>query len=270
MTCGGSLNTIKKILIILLVIFVAIIFFYNKYRKKDLILGINTTFPPFEYIDSEKGNEVLGFDVEIAKRIAKDYGKTLEIKVLGFYEIIPSIQEGKIEMGMSTLSITPERLEVVDFSIPYYETSQAILIRKDDASFDNIKTREELSSDKIFASRAQTTCFELAKEISTEHAPVETKNWEVAIDSLLRKTVDAVVIDRKTAIAFISIYNNLDILDIEFDTEYYGVAVKKGNKKLLDSINRTIIKLKASEEYDRIVKEQIYDYYQEQSNRITK
>ncbi len=254
----------KKFWIILSVIVVAVIFIYNEYRKKDLILGINTTFPPFEYIDQEKGSEVLGFDVEIAKRIAKDYGKNLNIEVLGFYDIIPSLQEGKIEIGMSTLTITPERLALVDFSIPYYETSQAILIRKDDTSFENIKTPEQIGESKLLSSRRETTCLDLAKEISTRYPPIEAKNWETNIEFLLSESVDAVVIDKKTALAFISIYDNLDILDMEFETEYYGVAVQKGNKKLLDSINRTIERLKASGEYDKLVEEYIYDYYKNQ------
>ncbi len=251
------MNKIIIFLILTVLITFATYFFLN--RDNDLTIGINTSFPPFEYIDPERGGEILGFDIELAKIVAKDYGKNLDIKIMGFLEILPAIQKKDVDIGMSTFTITEERKELVDFSIPYYETSQVVLVRKDDQSFYSGDIKEVLST-KILSSRSTTTGVNIAKEIATNHIVVEQNTWEAATNDLLNKKVDAVFIDNDTAKIFASQNDNFRILDIEFEKEYYGIAVQKGNTKLLKSINKTIQRLIDSGEHQRLVEEYIYTY----------
>ncbi len=350
----------KKIIFIIASILVVITLYTTLRSKKEITLGINTTFPPFEYLD-EDGKEVIGFDVEIAKRIAANLDSKLKIEILGFYEIIPAIQDKKVDFGMSTFTITDERSEIVDFSIPYYENSQVFLVRNDDRSFDHLQTETAIGEVKRLGSRSDTTCLTTARNIAGTNEVAEFSTWPQAIDALLRERIDAIVVDNGTADAFViehqgirelemkfedsqvflirnndisfdhlqtetaigevkrlgSIinttgldaakniagtnevaefrawpqaieallrdridavvvdhetaeglvvkYQGLRELEMKFDTEYYGIPVHKGNKHLLNSINKTIQDLYDSGEHERLVKEWIHGYTSSQN-----
>ncbi len=250
----------KKIILLLLISIFALSC-SDKKESDVLIMGTNPTFPPFEYTGGTRGDEVVGFDVEFAKIIAQNYGKKLVVESMDFDGLIPALQSGKIDMAISGMTITEERRKNVDFSDQYYEASQVVLIRKDDESFANIKTKEELGAQKSLGAQFGTTGSELAGEISQN--VVELKSCELVVMELMNKKVDAVIIDKEPAKAFMSKNENLVILPINFDAEYYGIAVKKGNEKLLSVINDTINELVASGEYKRLVEEHINAYSEE-------
>ncbi len=249
----------KIIGFIVLIVVITLAIYFIKHTNSSLILGINTSFPPFEYLDAEHGGEVLGFDIELAKIIAKDYGKNLEIKIMGFLEILPAIQKKDIDMGMSTFTITEERKKIVDFSIPYYETYQVVLVLKDKEAFSSTNEKEALTGKRL-SSRNATTGIDIAKELTTSDNVIEYSTWPLAIKALLSNNVDAVFIDKDTAEVFAEQSDRIRILNTQFETEYYGVAVQKGNKKLLNSINKTIEQLKSSGQYDKLVEDYILNY----------
>lgn len=94
---------------------------------KVLKLGTNAAFPPFEYVE---GNKVVGFDITMGERIAKDYGATLEVVDMSFDSLIPALSSGAIDFIAAGMSVTEERKQNVDFSVPYYESEQVIIVRK--------------------------------------------------------------------------------------------------------------------------------------------
>lgn len=247
----------RKMTIIIILIFAVptVLFFIINNRDRGLTLGINAEFPPFTYIIEGSGGELDGFDVEIAKQIAKDYKQNLEIKVMGYYEILPAVQSKKIDIGMSTISITPERSKLVDFSDPYYETTQVFIVRCEDHSFDEFITLEDIGNTKRLGSRYATTCLTSAENIAMAYNVLSFMTWREGFDQLFRGNIDAIVIDEEAAFALVENDDRLMVLPIKFDVERYGVAVAKGNKKLVDSINKTIRRLKSSGEYDRLVAE---------------
>ena len=100
-------------------------------------MATNAEFPPYEYID---GDMYYGIDVEVAKIIADKLGYDLVIENVAFDSIIPGVQAGKYDMGMAGMTVTPERLESVEFSSSYAKGIQAIIVREDG----KIQAKEDL------------------------------------------------------------------------------------------------------------------------------
>ncbi|MFC3834689.1 MULTISPECIES: ABC transporter substrate-binding protein [Deinococcus] len=97
-------------------------------KKGVLVLGTDPTFAPFEF----KGPDgtVQGFDIDIARAVAKDLGVRLEIRAVGFGALMPqAVTSGRVDMAMSGITITAERAKVVAFSAPYYRSAQVFIVR---------------------------------------------------------------------------------------------------------------------------------------------
>ena len=95
--------------------------------EDTIVMGTNAEFEPFEYMD---GDEVIGFDVEVAKEIAADMKKNLKIENMNFDSLITALVSGKVDMIIAGMTITDERKQNVDFSDSYYTSTQVIIIRK--------------------------------------------------------------------------------------------------------------------------------------------
>ncbi len=230
-------------------------------KEEFLVLGTNNDFPPFVYIIGDDPNDVMGFDIELAKEIAKDQQKTLKINVMNFNDILPALENDEIDMAINGITITPQRKLAVDFSSAYYRTSQTILIRKNDLSFVNIKnTNDLILNDKKIASQRGTTGSSIATEISGNKAITNINSWELILMELVSENIDAIIVDKDTARSFTNKYKNLVILPMEFNVEHYGVAVQKNNKELLTSVNYTLDRLINSGEYMNMVEKYIHQY----------
>ena len=94
---------------------------------KTLKLGTNAAFPPFEYVD---GAKIVGFDITMGQKIASDAGANLEVVDMAFDSLIPALASGAIDFIAAGMSVTEERQKNVDFSLPYFESEQVIIIRK--------------------------------------------------------------------------------------------------------------------------------------------
>lgn len=90
-------------------------------------LGTNAAFPPFEYVD---GKDIVGFDITMGQKIAADYGTKLEVVDMAFDSLIPALQSSSIDFIAAGMSVTEERQKNVDFSVPYFESEQVIIVRK--------------------------------------------------------------------------------------------------------------------------------------------
>ncbi|SMB89941.1 ABC transporter substrate-binding protein [Deinococcus hopiensis] len=96
--------------------------------KGVLVLGTDPTFAPFEFKGPD--GQIQGFDIDIARAVAKDLGVKLEIRPVGFGALMPqSVTSGRVDMAMSGITITPERAKVVAFSGPYYRSAQVFIVR---------------------------------------------------------------------------------------------------------------------------------------------
>ena len=99
--------------------------------KGRLVVGINAEFAPFEFHTMINGKDtIVGFDLDMARDIAKDMGVQLELKELSFDALLTTLQSGQVDVIISGLSATEERRKTVDFSIPYYKGEQVVLTTK--------------------------------------------------------------------------------------------------------------------------------------------
>ncbi|WP_309569757.1 ABC transporter substrate-binding protein [Deinococcus sp.] len=97
-------------------------------NKGMLVLGTDPTFAPFEF----KGTDgtIQGFEIDIARAVAKDLGVKLEIRAVGFGALMPqSVTSGRVDMAISAITITAERAKVVGFSGPYYRSAQVFIVK---------------------------------------------------------------------------------------------------------------------------------------------
>jgi len=90
-------------------------------------LGTNAAFPPFEYVE---GKDIVGFDITMGQLIAKDADSKLEVVDMAFDSLIPALQSDTIDFIAAGMSVTEERKKNVDFSDPYFESEQVIIVRR--------------------------------------------------------------------------------------------------------------------------------------------
>ena len=120
--------------------------------KGVLELGANIEFPPYEFYwtNPETGEEeVAGFDMDLARGIAQELGVELKINDQAFSGLVTALSVNDLDMVISGLAIKPERLEVVDFSDPYFSGEQIMLVRA--ADYDSLKTVEDMAGKKVGA-----------------------------------------------------------------------------------------------------------------------
>ncbi len=235
----------------LICMILVVVFLIVTNKKKDIIVGTNPTFPPLEYIGGASGTEILGANVELVKLIAKDYGRDYHFDIVPFTDIFANLEIGKIDMSIGGLAISEERKKLVDFSDSYYSVSVVALVRKED-SFEGID-KETLGINKRLGTRNGSVLEVTTSAIAGDNSYETKASWALIVGELVSKRIDAVIINHVMADIFMEKYDNLEVLPMVFETLDHGIAVKKGNKKLLASINKTIAQLNASGEYQKFV-----------------
>ncbi len=235
----------KKILLVLSAL--AMLFVTGCSKKESVVkMGTNAAFPPFEYME---GTAVVGFDVTMSQLVARDYGKSLQVVDMSFDSLIAALQAGAIDFIAAGMTATEERRKNVDFSESYFSSKQVIIVRKGDNS---VKTAADLAGKKIGCQAGTTGEFYVEDEVKN----AELKTYKTGIDAALalkNKAIDAIVLDELPSKEIVSRNPELAIVEDDFYTEEYAIAVKKGNKLLLDSINKTIATMKANGNYDKLL-----------------
>jgi len=112
--------------------------------KDQLVVATATGFEPFEMVD--QNGKYSGIDLEIAYYLAESLDKELVIKDMNFEAVVESVQTGICDIGMAGLSVTPDREEVVTFSDSYYNAAQILVVRADDTTFDECKTKADVEA----------------------------------------------------------------------------------------------------------------------------
>jgi len=240
----------SKIIALLSAVILTAAIFAGCSDSDPLVMATNAEFPPYEYYN--ENNEIVGIDVEIAQAIAKKLGKKLEIEDMPFDSILAAVQSGKADIGVAGMTVTPDRLESVDFSDTYVKASQVIIVRKDNTE---IKTPDDLVG-KTIGVQLGTTGDIFAEEIDDVKLERYNKGFE-AVQALQQGKIDAVIIDDQPAAVFASQNDDIMVIDEPFTDEEYAIAVIKGNTALLNKINEAIKELKESGELQRIFEKYI-------------
>ena len=207
--------------------------------QQNFVVGINTNSRPFGYIEEQSG-KITGFDADLIREISKIIFKT--DKILKFEEVTPSnrillLNESKIDAIISTMTITQDRMKVVDFSNPYFMTGQAILVKKDT----NIRTGKDLNYKKI-GTVLGTTAASNIKYIAAHAVILGFKNYEEAFKELLNGGIDAISTDDVILQGIIAQNPDFKILPDRYSTEFYGIALRKDDstQSLKEEINKAL------------------------------
>lgn len=211
-------------------------------KAGKLVIGTSPDFPPFESLATD--GSVEGIEIEIMELICKELGVELEIKQMDFDSVLPGVQTGKFNVGVSGISVTPEREKNTLFSVPYCLAAQAIVVTSDSA----ITGKADLAG-KTVSVQTGTTAEEFCmKNGYTVKAFAANADAEAA---LTVGKVDAWVIDDLTAAEMVAAYNKdhpdapLVILDEAMTTEPYAFAFAQGSDDLVAKINEILNKLLA-------------------------
>ena len=220
---------------------------------ETLTMGTNAFFPPYEYYE---GETIVGIDAEIAALIAEKLGMDLEIVNMEFDAIIPAVTSGKVMIGMAGMTVTPDRLQNVNFSDTYAIGIQAVIVPEDSAI---------ASVDDLFADGAEylvgvqqgTTGDIYCTGDFGEDRVRRYKNGPDAVLALANGSVDCVIIDNEPAKNFVAATEGLKILESKYAEEEYAICMALDNTELLDKINAALEELEAEGKLDEIVEKYI-------------
>jgi polar amino acid transport system substrate-binding protein len=200
--------------------------------SKKVVVATDATWAPFEFVD-EKTKELIGFDIDLMKAIAKEANLQIEFKNVAFDPLLAGMAAGQYDAAISSITITDERKKNMLFSDPYYAAGQLVVVQAANAT---IKGKDDLKGKKVGA-QIGTTGADEAKALG---ATLKTYD-EIgsAYLDLVNGQVDAVVADNPLAVGYVNKYaGKLKSVGAPFTNEQYGIAVKKGSTQLLADINK--------------------------------
>ncbi len=223
----------------------------NVISKGKLSVCTQLPYQPFEF---RQDGKVVGFDIAMMDLLAKDQGLKVDIVQTPFEGIQSgsALNTGQCDIAAAGMTITDARSKVIDFTDPYFDATQALLVKKG-AGFDSL---ESLAGKKI-AVQQGTTGEIYTKEKAPKNATIQVfEDLGLLTTAVKTGQVDAAVQDNGPLLDYIKKNPDTEVT-AEFDTgEQYGFAVKKGgNDKLLKSANDLISKVKDDGTYDKVYKE---------------
>lgn len=214
-----------------------------------LVLGTHAEFRPFALRDGDDGQDIVGFDVELAKAIAEKARRPLKIVDLPAEGLIPALEAGDVDLVLAAMAITEERAARVDFSASYYKATPVVLIRDGDpepAEAMDMRGRK-------MAAHLGTPSDGVARDITGHENVRQTPTAKAAIVHLLNSQVDFVLVDEQPVSALQARFPEARMVRLPFKDEFLGVAVRQGNAELLDLVNQTLQDVVADGRYDGFI-----------------
>lgn len=222
-------------------------------KNGKLVLGTSADYPPYEFHKSVDGkDEIVGFDVEVAKQIAKDMGVKLEIKDMKFDGLLAALDQGNVDIVVAGMTPTEERKKNVDFSKVYYNAVQTVIVKASDK--DKIKSVDDLKGKRVGVQKGAIQ-EEIAKKQMPNSEAVALGKISDLVLALKNNRVDAVIVELPVATSNVNANKDLVISDIKLQTEEAGsaVAIKKGSADVVSAIDKTLDKLIQDKSIDKYV-----------------
>src|SRR5574344_218483 len=226
-------------------------------RTKDKItVGVKFDSKPFGYI---KNSKLEGYDIELAKKIAKlmlgDENK-VEFKEVTPENRISSLATGKVDMVIATMSVTPQRELVVDFSTPYFVAGQAILVHKN-SKIKNVYDLNDKKVTVVLGTTGETTLRKFAPNAIVKGYI----SYKDAFEALKNGSVEAMSADDSLLLGFIADNKDYKILPRRLTQEYYAIALKKDSSSLAlkRNINLILKRLYSKGELNKLRKKWILE-----------
>jgi len=208
--------------------------------KQVLKVGTSADYAPFEYVDAAKGEEIIGFDIDLIKLVGEKLGVEMQVQDMDFNSLVPSLQAGKIDVVISGMTPNEEREKVVDFSDKYNQTEQVIVVKKDSG----IKKEADLAGKKVgvqTASIQENLGKAIAKKVDVS-IEGRTRIPEIVQD-MMSKRLDGAIMEGGVAKGYLKTNDKLAAFPVEEQPEdYKAIAVQKGSD-LKDKINKALKEL---------------------------
>lgn len=241
---------------------------------KVLKVAMECGYAPYNWTQSDDSNGAVpiadsndyayGYDVMIAKKIADELGYELQIVKLDWDSLVPAVQSGTVDCVVAGQSITSERLQMVDFSEPYYYASVVGLVKSegDYADAAGLSDLAGATCTSQLGTIWYDVCLPQIEDANIQPAQESAPAMLVALES---GRTDLVVTDMPTAMAACVAYPDLKLLDFsETDDDFevseeeinIGISVQKGNTELLDGINSVLSKM-TTDDFNNMMDEAI-------------
>ncbi|MCF6462084.1 amino acid ABC transporter [Clostridium sp. Cult1] len=215
-------------------------------NKGKLVLGTSADYPPFEFHKMIDGkDEIVGFDIEIAKYVARELGVELEIKDMDFDKLLGGLSTGMLDIVAAGMNPDPEREKEANFTDIYYESTHSVLINKEDES--KIASMEDLNG-KSIGVQIGTTQEKIAEtEIKDSDVVSLSSNPDIVMNLKTMK-IDCAIMETPVAKSFAKANEEIMVIEdliIDSGTEGVAIATKKGNDELTQRINEILAKAKS-------------------------
>lgn len=218
-------------------------------------VGSQLTYPPFHY-QGEKG-EPLGFEMELLQLVAKAGEFNVNVQHAPRSSLETTLDNGSIQIWSSTISVTPERSEKMDFSQPFMQTDREVILIQDNEANQKITDLNHLRGKKLAINKYSSTAPEITKKLTGAASnAVITDSYHLSMKELFAGNVDGVLDNELVLINYLR--NNANApktrsLLVAEEKKDFAFAVKKGNTELLNKINKGLEKVKADGSYQKLV-----------------
>lgn len=223
-------------------------------EKGKIVLGTAADYPPYEYhvmIDGK--DEIVGFDIDIANKIAEELGVELEIVDMKFEGLLPALVTEDIDFIVAGMVADEERKESINFSVPYYQALQKFIVRIEDK--DKLKEPKDFKGLNIGAQKS-TIQEKIAFEQFTDAEYFGISKITDLVLELQNNKIDGVILAEPVAKAYVAQNTNLYMADIVLAKEDgVSVGINKKDDELLEKINEILQKLIDSGEVDTLIEE---------------
>lgn len=200
-----------------------------------ITVATDATWPPMQFLNTDQ--EIIGFDIDLMNAVAEAGGFEVEFQNTAWDGIFAGLANGDYDAVISSVTITEERERTMDFSTPYINAGQVLIVRQDAPS--NWTTLADLNGESVGAQIGTTGAIEISNT-----SGVELRTYDelgLAIEDLAQGRIAGVVADTPIAADFVLQNENysgtLKIVGEPFTEEFYGIAVRDGNSEVLEMIN---------------------------------
>ena len=230
-------------------------------EKGKLVVATDAAWPPFEYME---GENVVGVDLDIAKDIADGLGVDLEIINVSFDSLSMYLENGEADLALAAITVTEDRADAMEFSEPYCESSQYIVVKEDN---DDVKSIDDLAGYMVGVHLGTTGDFLISDEVNMgvlagSGASVQQyKDLTIAAMGLNAGDVQAVVCDKQLAENLCTVNDGLKCFEAVYadgssTQEEYAVAAAKGETDLIAKVTEIIVPLKEDGTIDQYIVEE--------------
>ncbi len=221
-------------------------------KKGVLVCGVKDSLPPFGYVDPQT-REIVGYDIDFCKAIAKKLGVKVELKAVTSASRMPQLIEGNIDLIAATMTKNPERAKQIDFSDTYFLTGQKFLTKKG-----TVKSLKDLEGKKIGTAKGSTSEQNAAKAVPSATI-LSFDDYPQGVLALQQGKVVAVTTDESILAGLLGKMNKVpatkgkfEIPDIRISDEPYGIGMRKDDTNFVKFVNKTIEDMEKSGEAKKI------------------